>query len=141
MLWVSTMALALPVWMSFGRLFVGVGGWLTLMLMMFVFPFGGLALGIALFLIFQRASRVRPMAVGRFTAWTLILFIPCALIAPLTLGDYGDAQDSAVSAPLITWGVPEHLVSLLAWSWLGALGGMIAVLIAAIVDYQDRKHP
>jgi hypothetical protein len=119
--------LLLLAWVWFGRIFFGAGGWFLLILL-YVLPFVFVALLVTTILGFTMSGR--PRALTKTQAGTHVILWGAMLGFGFFLVDFGDMEDSDVSAFTQTVGRNDATLSI---SWTMTAICTVAIVIAWIV--------
>lgn len=118
--------LLLVVWVWFGRLVFGVGGWFFLIFLISVVPVVLAALVLTTVLAFTQHGR--PRALTAFQAWAQLLTWLSLLLFGAFCPDFGDTEDSEMSLLTQAFGWSRSLLDL-------SYTITIACAVAAVVAY------
>jgi hypothetical protein len=143
LLWMIPVNLLLVVWVWFGRIVFGVGGWFFLLFMFSVVPVVLVALIVTTALAFTQEGR--PRALTRFQAWAQLLTWVSLLLFGAFCPDFGDTEDSEVSLLTQAFGWSRNLLDLsytLTVSFgLAAFVGYVVLLGSLIFARREAPVP
>ncbi|WP_420174948.1 hypothetical protein [Luteococcus sp. OSA5] len=88
---------------------------------------------VAMVPVLLRGARVSPAAAGRRTTACSLSYWGCVLLLGVSMGDLRDTSRPAVSAPLVSLGIPVELANLVAI--LAAVGGAISLIVLVVVAW------
>lgn len=128
LLWMIPLNLLLTVWVWFGRIVFGVGGWFFVIFTFTVVPVVLIALLVTTILAYTQDGR--PRSLTGFQAWAQILTWLSLFVFGAFMPDFGDTEDSQLSLLTQVFGYSDDLFDLGFSIALGAIG---AAVIAYIV--------
>lgn len=121
--------LFLVLWVWFGRVVFGVGGWFFLVFMVSIVPVVLIALLVTTILAFTQDGR--PRALTTTQAWAQVLTWLCLLVFGAIVPDFGDTTESEMSALTQIFGWSRATLDL---SYSIAIGAaMFAVLAYGVL--------
>jgi hypothetical protein len=130
--------LVLLAWVWFGRLAFGAGGWF-LVLMLGVLPFVALALLITTVMGFRRSSS--PRSLTRTQAWAQLAVWAAMLGFGFFLVDFGDVDDSELSAFTQVVGRNDTTLSI-SWTLTGicAVATVVTWLVLLVLLIAQKRR-
>lgn len=131
LLWMIPLNLFLVVWVWFGRLAFGVGGWFLMIYAFTVVP--ALLVGLLLTTVLSFTQPGRPRALTRPQAWAQVAVWVGMFAFGLFSVDFGDTDDSEMSVLTQVFGRSRDLLDLSYALTLGAGAVTVAAWIALMV--------
>ena len=141
LLWMIPINLLLVLWVWFGRLVFGVGGWFFLIFMISVVPVVLIALLLTTVLAFTQDGR--PRALTPMQAWAQVLTWIGLLVFGAVVPDFGDTEESEMSALTQVFGWSRSTLDLSYDIAFGAAGVAVLaylVLLCSLI-FARRRVP
>ncbi len=126
LLWMIPVNLLLVVWIWFGRIVFGVGGWFFLVFLVSIVPVVLVALIVTTVLAYTQQGR--PRALTAFQAWAQLLTWLALFLFGAFCPDFGDTEDSETAMLTQVFGRSRGLLDL-------SYTITIACALAAFVGY------
>ncbi len=139
LLWMIPLNLLLIVWVWFGRIVFGVGGWFLLIFMLTVVPVLLIGLLLTTILAFTQPGRpralTRPQALAQLVTWAG-MFLAGAFVP-----DFGDTEDSYISLLTQVFGRSDALLDL-SWTLMMVFAGVTLVgWVILLVTLTAHRRP
>lgn len=125
LLWMIPINLLLVVWVWFGRVVFGVGGWFFLIFMISVVPVVLIALFLTTVLAFTQDGR--PRSLTPMQAWAQVLTWIGLFVFGAVVPDFGDTTESEMSALTQLFGWSRDMLDL---SYNIAIGAAVVAILA-----------